>query len=181
MGWWGRYVGIAPNGQARIDYVINEEGMNAEDERFIWKPLASSIKGAVIYFAIERTEKATGDRIVFANVCLTRMEKNGYLMIKSMDESMGPGYYDCPKRILDMLTSPSNAWAENWRQKCAERRHEKAHDQLRKCPIGTKVVKDDTGAILEAYKYRSRKVFVDWNERRYCTASQLRRIGYRIL
>lgn len=87
MGWWGRYVGIAPNGQARIDYVINEEGMNAEDERFIWKTLASSIKGAVIYFAIERTEKATGDRIVFANVCLTRMEKNGYLMIKSMDES----------------------------------------------------------------------------------------------
>ena len=65
MGWWGRYVGIAPNGQARIDYVINEEGMNAEDERFIWKTLASSIKGAVIYFAIERTEKATGDRIVF--------------------------------------------------------------------------------------------------------------------
>lgn len=51
---------------------------------------------------------------------------------KDMDESMGPVYYNCPARILDLLTEPVNETAREWRQRCRERlkRKERAR-QLR--------------------------------------------------
>jgi hypothetical protein len=42
---------------------------------------------------------------------------------KEMDESCGPGYYDCPPRIFDLLTphdGSENEWARDWRAKCRE-------------------------------------------------------------
>ena len=41
---------------------------------------------------------------------------------KDMDEFCGPGMYDCPERILKILTplndeTDPNGWARNWRKK----------------------------------------------------------------
>ena len=33
---------------------------------------------------------------------------------------MGPYYYDCPERILDLLTPPTSESASEWRAKCRE-------------------------------------------------------------
>ena len=180
MGWWGHYIGFAPKGKERIKYVIKEEGYDAENERYIWKPIATALVGSTVYLAVERTEKATGEKVVYADVCLTRMN-NGYLMVKAMSDTMCPGYYDCPKRILDLLTPTDSEWANEWRNKCAEKRKQKASDPLAKLPIGAKIRRKDTGAILEAYQHGRRKVFVDWNTRIYNTPAQLRRIGYEIM
>lgn len=180
MGWWGNYVGTAPKGQERIKYVIKEEGYDAEDERHIWKPIATALVGSVVYLAVERTEKTTGEKVVYAEVCLTRMDR-GYMMVKAMSDTMGPGYCDCPKRILDLLTPTDSEWANEWRKRCAEKRAQKKPDDLAKLPIGAKVKRKDTGAVLVKYQYRQRKVYVDWMQRRYMTPAQLRRVGYEIL
>ena len=180
MGWWGHYVGTAPKGQERIKYVIEEEGYDAEDERYIWKPIATALVGTTVYLAVERTEKATGDRIVWAEVCLTAME-NGYLMVKAMAETMGPCECDCPKRILDLLTPTKHEWAQDWRKRCEEKRKAKVADELAKLPIGAKVKRKDTGAVLFKYQYRQRKVYVDWMQGKYMTPAQLRRVGYEIV
>ena len=42
---------------------------------------------------------------------------------KEMDESQGPGYYDCPPRIFAMLTphdGSENEWARDWRARCQD-------------------------------------------------------------
>lgn len=180
MGWWGHYLGYTPKGQERIKYVIEEEGYDAEDERHIWKPLATALVGSTVYLAVERTEKATGKKVVYAEVCLTRMDR-GYMMVKAMSDTMGPGYYDCPKRILDLLTPTDSEWANEWRRMCAEHRGKSRADALTKCEIGTLVKRKDNGVVLEAYRHRKRKVFVDWATHKYNTASQLRKIGYEII
>jgi len=180
MGWWGNYVGTAPKGQERINAVIREEGYNGENEQFVWKVLATALRGTTVYLAVERTEKATGERIVWAEVCLTSM-RDGYLMVKAMTETMGPCECDCPKRILDLLTPAKNEWAQDWRKRCEEKRKTKVADKLAKLPIGAKVKRKDTGAVLVKYQYRQRKVYVDWKQSRYMTPAQLRRVGYEIM
>jgi len=40
---------------------------------------------------------------------------------KDMDETMGPFSYDCPERILDLLTPTDNESAMRWRERCRER------------------------------------------------------------
>ena len=45
------------------------------------------------------------------------------VMWKEMDESVGPNYYGCPKRIIDRLTPSdempySNEYSRSWRENC---------------------------------------------------------------
>ncbi|MDN5375448.1 MAG: hypothetical protein PWQ39_488 [Thermacetogenium sp.] len=46
---------------------------------------------------------------------------------------MGPYCYDCPERILKLLTPTENEWANEWRRKCWERiEAKKKRPKLRK-------------------------------------------------
>ena len=56
-------------------------------------------------------------------VCLLDYRPNEYYNIgyKDMEESEGPYYYNCPERILKLLTPTSNEYALRWRKKCWER------------------------------------------------------------
>jgi hypothetical protein len=46
---------------------------------------------------------------------------------------MGPFQYDCPERILKLLTPTSNEYAQNWRNKCWENiKRKKARPKLTK-------------------------------------------------
>jgi len=37
---------------------------------------------------------------------------------KDMDENMGPYFYNCPKRILELLTPTTSKYAKEWRRRC---------------------------------------------------------------
>ena len=89
------------------------------------KVIGCAVKGMrTAYLAYEITKD--GERKVFAFVCLLNYSKDHYNFgYKDMDESMGPYYYDCPKRILDLLTPTDNVNALEWRKECLKRLSEK--------------------------------------------------------
>lgn len=75
------------------------------------------------YLAVESTTSVTGDRRVFAVVCLldycSRDRFNfGY---KDMSEEMGPVEDHCPERILDLLSPTGYEYALDWRARCRKR------------------------------------------------------------
>jgi hypothetical protein len=83
--------------------------------------LESCVLGGAYYAAVETVDGR--ERAVIAAVAA--IEGSGY---KLMDESMNPYYYDCPARILDLLTPAPEAWggqlgewSAKWREKCRER------------------------------------------------------------
>lgn len=107
------------------------------DERVV-RPLASTIKGNVYYGAIETIHKETGERNVVCAIDLLGSYKEGFWYwygYKDMDETMGVnGCYDCPAKILDLLTPTDSEWANEWRQKCRE---QAGKPKLSALPVGT--------------------------------------------
>jgi hypothetical protein len=83
--------------------------------------LDCSVKGNVAYLAYERMTPT--HRYVYAIVCLIRRSRKDTFNFsyKDMDETMGPYYYDCPARILSLLTPTDNEEARQWREKCWKR------------------------------------------------------------
>lgn len=108
----------------------------------------SSMVGSIYYAAVRTINSQTGYDHTWAAVCLTSTKivhgmNFGY---KIMDESCGPFCFDCPKGILDLLSSTDNEIALEWRRKCRERLQQKKEGNT----VGTLPI----GSIIE-YK--------DWN------------------
>lgn len=184
MGWWGKAYYSCPKGKARIQAVIEDEGKNSENEQYKWEVIDSALKGTVVYLATRRTNKATGESEVWAEVCLTRWDPKGYFMIKSMSEDVGPYYYDCPKHIMDKLTAPYNDSAKEWREKCEEKRRVNQQSELKKLPFGTVI-------RLKSYwqpgewnvticKYRGRRAYVDWLHNTRFFPSNIEKYGWEV-
>lgn len=121
---------------------------------------ASMVKRRVVYAAVERVTKETGEKQVFAAVCLLHFtrSKDGYNFgYKDITEFYGPSESDCPKVILDMLSPlpepPNNdcgiAWAKKWRERCYA--NLKARKEL-KFAIGTKIVYTNPIAFSDGSK-----------------------------
>lgn len=74
------------------------------------------------YLAFEDMNLVDGTREVFAIVCALdyRPLDHWNFGYKDMDETMGPYYYNCPERILNLLTPTDNEYALKWRRKCRE-------------------------------------------------------------
>lgn len=74
-------------------------------------------KGTTLYGALRCP---AGD--VVGIVILQRWAPKAYwnYCTKSMSEEMGPFYYDCPERILALLTPSESKEANEWRAKCWE-------------------------------------------------------------
>lgn len=74
------------------------------------------------YLAVEQGYPS-GGKEVFAVVCLLSYRPNDYYNIgyKDMSEDMHPYYYNCPERILKLLTPTDNEQSNEWRRKCWER------------------------------------------------------------
>jgi len=122
----------------------HKERREEMDKRFTWEnkqyneyPLASTIKNNVYYGAIKRTYK-DGTIEVWCAICPLSVRKEGieyWYGTKLMCESMGVnGCYDCPKKILDLLTPTDNEWANEWRAKCIEHA---GKPNLSKLEVGT--------------------------------------------
>lgn len=54
---------------------------------------------------------------------------------KDMDESCGPYLYNCPERILEVLTPTTNEYALKWREECWEMINARKKVRLRKGTI----------------------------------------------
>lgn len=70
--------------------------------------LQSAIVKGVYYAAV----KCKSGAVV---AIVTLIEGGGW---KTMDESMGPYYYDCPASVLSLLTPTKYESALKWRAKC---------------------------------------------------------------
>lgn len=88
---------------------------------------SASIKG-VWYAAIRES-----DGEVYAAVVLFHWSRGQFNFTwKSMTEHMGPGAYDCPAKILDLLTATGSESAMEWRAACRAKLARKAdQDQLK--------------------------------------------------
>ena len=117
MGWlFMRDLGGHSTPRAYLD---NQFTYTRDDHRLT--VLASSMVGSTYYAAAERVE-SSGDRQVFAIVCLTKTSTGardgctfGY---KDMTEHMGPCESECPASILDELTDIDSEYAKAWRDRC---------------------------------------------------------------
>lgn len=104
-----------------LDHQFTHEG-----EYFTHKTLDSAVVGMKRYYAaVERVERATGERSVVGVICLVNFnprDREGMIFgYKDMDETMGPCETDCPARILDLLTPTDSKYAVEWRAKCRRR------------------------------------------------------------
>lgn len=87
--------------------------------------------GVYIYEEIPENE-----REVLGVVMLTGTRDGKWFSYKLIDETMGPNACDCPKSVLDALTSIDNEYAQDWRKRCRERL---TKPNLSKLPIGTEI------------------------------------------
>lgn len=112
-----------------------------EDTERKGRVLKSTMRGSVYYAAYEYTNKIKNTKEVIGVVVLTSSDvRNGWNFgYKDMSEFMGPGYYDCPLSILNLLTPTDNECALEWRKKCYEK-HNKPKSWLKNLNIGDKII-----------------------------------------
>lgn len=147
MGWTSYHASFYKNGKidrkAECDSIMNCD-MVGDKGRY--EVLKSAMVGSTYYAAVKKTIFKTGAKpekeSVFGVVMLTSVNNKDYFNFsyKDMDESAGPGYYDCPKGILDMLTPTEYEWAKEWRERCYENiKKKKSPDSLSNLPIGSEI------------------------------------------
>lgn len=119
--------------------------------------LASAVSLTEGYAAVERIDRATGQRTVFAAVSLFKHIRTsdpynfGY---KDFSEASGHGLINCPARILDLLTPTGDRTANEWRQACRERLARR--NSLKGIAVGDVVVFDEP---LHFERYGSLRLF----------------------
>lgn len=152
MGW---LIGSRPYGPVK-DHM--DEKFTWETDSIVTRVLDSAIVNIREYYAaVERKHKDTGKVEVFAAVCQLYSSRTefGY---KDMDESVGPGIRNCPRRILELLTEPYNAYAQEWRDDCWARI--KRREDVPTLSVGTELrfsppIQFTSGAVMEVLKVRT--------------------------
>lgn len=99
--------------------------------------------GGVFYAAVQ--ERTTQE--VWGYVALTLWTRDVYnFSYKHMDETVGPGAYDAPSKVLNALTPTDHKYALSWRAQCrkqAEHRR-KVNKALRGIPDGSVITLDQS-------------------------------------
>lgn len=143
MGWTFYHLDY-PNKieEVRSLYTWQEDDRGAE-------VLDIAASGNIVYAAVHYWNHATNEDEIHAAVVKTATVSRDYFNFgyKDMSESMNPFYYDCPKRILDLLTPTDNEYALEWRRKCAEKRERT--NALNRLKDGDRIV--SCGKTLEKY------------------------------
>lgn len=131
MGWMYTY---KEPGVPVIDFFRKQFDFQREDGHYGKVLDCAVVNMNTAYIAYEIGD-AQGNREVIAYVCLLHYTPSYYdnFGYKDMDETMGPYQYDCPERILKLLTPTDNEYALQWREKCWENiRKRKAQPRLKK-------------------------------------------------
>lgn len=155
MGWtWYHASEYTKSGRVSPSREIRKEmstGLNANFE-IVGDAFVKSV-----YYAAVRDKR---DGSVWALVCLTGTTTKDYFNFgyKDMSESWEPYYYDCPDRILDMLTPTDSEASNRWRRKCRE--NNRAKGGFKSLPDGAKatwVCPPHMNGLVEGRAYTIRK------------------------
>lgn len=116
------------------------------------------VKRTRLYAAVK--DKKTND--VFALIFLLRWQPKSDMNFsyKDMDETVGPYYYDCPKKIFKLLTPTNNEYAIGWRKNVEE--YHSNNDKLKN--KNTVIVFDEAieftnGMSFKAFKKEGKGVY----------------------
>ncbi len=119
MGWTCTY---KPKNESVSDFLLSSGALTwSDDSPNAYKVLDSAfVNFNEFYAAVECINKQTGERSVFATIILVTLheESSNNICYKDMDESFGPYAYNCPLRILNLLTPTVNECAIEWRERC---------------------------------------------------------------
>ena len=131
--------------------IIDRLTQNQENDDATWTNIAKSVRGNVLWVVRERILKSDGSvcRYIICNLLQKSVDNFGW-GYKDMDESMGPCYYTCPLKYLDMVPEVTNA---DWREEV--RSHHKRHQQKVQTRRAIKV-----GDVLEIVGSTIKKVNV---------------------
>ena len=184
MGW-DSYNAKHYTNRGRIDIVKEvSEKYNWDSGKASYKVLKACAVGCQVYLAVEMIVKETNGKSVFAVVVLTSTKMNDdYFNFseKSMDETMHPYYYKCPKSILKLLTPTDNENANTWRTKCWNNANKKS---LSSYPLGTKLKTEYKGEPIELVKSKpnvnKNAIWVNWDINIRFPTSYLNRVGYTV-
>ena len=106
-------------GESVKEFFSREFGY-ANDKRKVSLLDCAVIRLREAYMAFEDVNLVNGTRQVFVVICLLEYRPKDYWNFgyKDMDETMGPCYYNCPEKILRILSPTTNEYAIKWRKKC---------------------------------------------------------------
>lgn len=124
MGWLFIY------GATKRDLIVKLTSPEENATRR-WEPLAHSLRGNVLWAVVELTDKTDQSRKRFIACYLLRSSRSDGWGYKEMEESMGPNYYSCPLKYLEMVPEANAAWRE------AVREHH--HQRNRKVSVGQRI------------------------------------------
>jgi hypothetical protein len=99
-----------------------EKQFRTDSENIKFTVLDSSlVNRQEAYAAIKYQDIESNKEYVFAATYLVRFNRGYYNFgYKDMDESCGPGMYNCPERIMKLLTPTESNYAIEWRKKMWE-------------------------------------------------------------
>jgi hypothetical protein len=109
MGWYGPGYKTRP-AELRAEVLEDIRAANAT-------VLASRLTGSStrLWVVVQPKEKETGEPMDAFIMLYLLNSRQG--MIKDMDESMEPYFYDCPTKLFALAPNPTET-AQAWRTKC---------------------------------------------------------------
>ena len=105
MGW------LFTQGASRRD-IINNLVQPEENETRRWETITHCLRGNVLWSIIKLTKKPEEIIEIFIGCHVLRNEKDYGWGYKDMCESMGPYYYTCPIKYLEMAPVANQAWRD---------------------------------------------------------------------
>ncbi len=183
MGWTGYH---RTPGESDRDHLARELCTFA-DGRVGWTILDSTTVKGTFYAAVRVEEAGAGFSpagTVFGLVVL-QQRRRGYenYYRKEIEESSGPGDFDCPDRILDLLSPTESQWALEWRAACRTRNAVKrSRPKIRKGDLirFARPLTFTSGATFDTFRFVERSTFSadgrlfripSWRDRDYEVAS----------
>ena len=109
MGWWFQ------QGATKKD-VIQDLIREQENENGKWTTLAHSVRGNILWSVRERLDKKENKTERYILCSILGSQKNYGWGSKDMDEGMGPCYYSCPLKYLEMAPEPMSEHSKGWRE-----------------------------------------------------------------
>ena len=158
MGWTYQHATKYKNG--KIDRKTECDNVILQNNTL--KIEKSTIIGSTYYAAVTQVKKYDSvtktycdiqphNQTTFAVIFLTSVNNKDYYNFgyKDMTEEEGPCERNCPRSILNLLSSTDNKTAIEWRQDCYTNTEMKSLDRLRNLPIGTMIEISDGNKFIK--------------------------------
>ncbi len=124
MGWLSSHQWNSKKEMA--DYLLSPE-YNKLSPGGCYKPIDSCFKthgryGGTLWVVFEKFDSngiSTNMRFIFCGL-IAYFKVHGCYGYKDLEESCGPVEKDCPLRFFELVPTPPNEWAKEWREKVRE-------------------------------------------------------------